>query len=101
MNLEDASGSPDEPLIDLQLAVEKIKAARAVAVQLHVETVVNARTDVYLLPGGNPDADDSEALRRLVANREAAADWAFAPGLKDADTVRQRVKATNCPRTHL
>src|SRR5229473_1157942 len=28
MNLEDASGNPDEPLIDLQLAVEKIKAAR-------------------------------------------------------------------------
>jgi 2-methylisocitrate lyase-like PEP mutase family enzyme len=97
MNLEDASGSPDEPLIDLQLAVEKIKAARAAAVQLHVEIVVNARTDVYLLPGGNPDAYYSEALRRLVAYREAGADCVFAPGLKDADTIGRLVQAVNCP----
>src|SRR4029077_1134106 len=87
MNLEDASGSPDEPLIDLQLAVEKIKAARAAAMQLHVEIVVNARTDVYLLTGPDPDADYSEALRRLVAYREAGADCVFAPGLTDGDTL--------------
>jgi 2-methylisocitrate lyase-like PEP mutase family enzyme len=97
MNLEDASGNPDEPLIDLQLAVEKIKAARAAAAQLHVEIVVNARTDVYLLPGGDPDADYSEALRRLVAYREAGADCVFAPGLKDADTIGRLVQAVNCP----
>jgi 2-methylisocitrate lyase-like PEP mutase family enzyme len=97
MNLEDASGSPDEPLIDLQLAVEKIKAARAAALQLHVEIVVNARTDVYLLSGPDPDADYSEALRRLVAYREAGADCVFVPGLKDADTIGRLVKAVNCP----
>ena len=96
MNLEDASLSPVEPLIDLQLAVEKIKAARASAVRLHVEIVVNARTDVYLL-GPDPDADYSEALRRLVAYREAGADCVFAPGLKDADTIGRLVKAVNCP----
>lgn len=97
MNLEDASGNPDEPLIDLQLAVEKIKAARAAAEQQHVGIVVNARTDVYLLPEGDPDADYSEALRRLVAYREAGADCVFAPGLKDADTIGRLVKAVNCP----
>ncbi len=97
MNLEDASGNPDESLIDLQLAVEKIKASRAAAAQLHTQIVVNARTDVYLLPGGNPDADYSEALRRLVAYREAGADCVFAPGLKDADTIGRLVKAVNCP----
>ncbi len=97
MNLEDASGNPDEPLIDLQLAVEKIKAARAAAAQQHVEIVVNARTDVYLLPGGDSDADYSEVLRRLVAYREAGADCVFAPGLKDADTIGRLVKAVNCP----
>jgi len=97
MNLEDASGNPDEPLIDLQLAVEKIKAAREAAAQLHAQIVVNARTDVYLLPGGNPDADYSEALRRLVAYREAGADCVFAPGLKDAETIGRLVKAVNCP----
>src|SRR5271169_4343482 len=43
MNLEDASGRPDQPLADLQLAVEKIKAAREAAMQMHAQIVVNAR----------------------------------------------------------
>ena len=97
MNLEDGSGDPDRPLIDLQLAVEKIRAARQAAVQMRAQIVINARTDVYLLPGGNPDADYSEALRRLVAFREAGADCVFAPGLKDAETIGRLVKAVECP----
>jgi len=97
MNLEDGSGNPDRPLIDLQLAIEKVRAARQAAVQMRAQIWINARTDVYLLPGGNPDADYSEALRRLVAFREAAADSVFAPGLKDADTIGRLVKAVECP----
>ena len=97
MNLEDASGRPDQPLADLQLAIEKIRAAREAAMQLGAQIVVNGRTDVYLLPGGNPDADYSEALRRLVAFREAGADCVFAPGLKDAETIGRLVKAVVCP----
>ncbi|MGB9204197.1 MAG: isocitrate lyase/phosphoenolpyruvate mutase family protein, partial [Terriglobales bacterium] len=34
MNLEDGSGNPDRPLIDLQLAIEKVRAARQAAVQM-------------------------------------------------------------------
>jgi 2-methylisocitrate lyase-like PEP mutase family enzyme len=97
MNLEDASGNPDQPLIDLQLAVEKIKAAREAALQMRAQIVVNARTDVYLLPGGNADADYSEASRRLIAFRDAGADCVFAPGLKDAETIGRLAKAVECP----
>lgn len=97
MNLEDASSRRDQPLIDLQLAIEKIGAAREAAMQLHGQIVVNARTEVYLLPGGNPDADYSEALRRLVAFRNAGADCVFAPGLKDAETIGRLAKAVECP----
>lgn len=97
MNLEDGSSNPDQPLIDLQLAVEKIKAARQAAMQMRAQVVVNARTDVYLLPGGNPDADYSEALRRLLAFRDAGADCVFAPGLKDAETIGRLTKAVECP----
>ncbi len=97
MNLEDASGRRDQPLIHLQLAVEKIRAARQAAMQLHAQIVVNARTDVFLLPGGNPDADYSEAVRRLLAFRDAGADCVFAPGLKDAGTIGRMVKAVECP----
>jgi 2-methylisocitrate lyase-like PEP mutase family enzyme len=97
LNLEDASNRRDQPLIDLQLAVEKIRAAREAAMQPQAQIVVNARTEVYLLPGGNPDADYSEALRRLVAFRNAGADCVFAPGLKDAETIERLAKAVECP----
>jgi len=97
VNLEDASGSADQPLASLELALEKIKAARKSAAAQRVPLVVNARTDIYLLPGGNPDADYQEAVRRLVAFREAGADCVFAPGLKDAETIGRLVKAVLCP----
>jgi len=97
MNLEDASGRRDQPLLSLELAVEKIKAVRETAAHLRAPIVVNARTEVYLLPGGNPDADYAEAMRRLVAFRDAGADCVFAPGLKDAETIGRLVKAVECP----
>jgi len=97
MNLEDATGRADQPLLTLERAVEKIKAAREAAAQQRVLIVVNARTDIYLLPGGNPDADFQEAVRRLVAFRDAGADCVFAPGLKDADTIGRLVKSVQCP----
>ncbi len=97
MNLEDATGLSDQPLSSLELAVEKIKAAREAAVHMRAQFVINARTDVYLLPGGNPDADYSEALRRLLAFRDAGADCVFAPGLNDAETIGRLAKAVECP----
>jgi len=97
MNLEDASGRRDQPLSSLELAVEKIRAAREAAVQLRAQIVINARTDIYLLARGNPDADYSEALRRLLAFRDAGADCVFAPGLKDAETIGRLAKAVECP----
>ncbi|MGA2354795.1 MAG: isocitrate lyase/phosphoenolpyruvate mutase family protein [Terriglobales bacterium] len=97
MNLEDGSGDPTYPLIDFQLAIEKIRAARQAAIDVRAQIVINARTDIYLLPGGNPDADYSEALRRLTAFRDAGADCVFAPGLKDAETIGRLTKAVECP----
>ena len=96
MNLEDGSGDPDHPLLDLQVAVDKIKVAREAAAQLRVPVVVNARTDVFLLPGDS-DTRYSEAVRRLTAYRDAGADCVFAPGLKDAETIGRLVKVVQCP----
>src|SRR5208282_5098239 len=97
MNLEDASGRRDQPLSSLELAVDKVRAAREAAVQLRAQIVINARTDIYLLPGSNPDTDYSEAVRRLVAFRDAGADCVFAPGLKNAETIGRLVKVVECP----
>jgi 2-methylisocitrate lyase-like PEP mutase family enzyme len=97
MNLEDATGHSDQPLSPLELAVEKVKAAREAAVEMRAQIVINARTDVYLLPDGNPDADYCEAVRRLLAFRDTGADCVFAPGLKDAERIGCLAKAVECP----
>lgn len=46
MNLEDATGDPEHPLLDVLLQVERVKAVRELPI------VLNARTDVYLLEIG-------------------------------------------------
>ncbi len=97
LNLEDATGRSDQPLSSLESAVEKVKAAREAAMHMRAQVVINARTDVYLLPGGNPDADYCEAVRRLLAFRDAGADCVFAPGLKDAERIECLAKAVECP----
>jgi 2-methylisocitrate lyase-like PEP mutase family enzyme len=97
MNLEDASGDPGHPLLDLELAVEKIKAVREAAMQAGVPVVVNARTDVYLLPNAQAATGYDEAHRRLIAYRDAGADCVFAPGLKDADTIGRLARDLQCP----
>ncbi len=96
MNLEDTGGDPNQPLLDISLAVEKIKAAREAAMQLRVPVVVNARTDVYLL-GAQPAAGYDETLRRLLAYRDAGADCVFAPGLKDPEIIGRLVRDVQCP----
>ena len=97
MNLEDKSGDPACPLLDIQLAVEKIKAVRKAAIQMGVPIVVNARTDVYLLPDAQPASGYYEAQQRLAAYRDAGAECVFAPGLKDAETIGQLVRDLQCP----
>src|SRR6266571_1463826 len=49
MNLEDATGQPENPLLDLSLQIEKIKAVLEETQRSGVLIVLNARTDVYLL----------------------------------------------------
>lgn len=97
MNLEDTTGLADHPLLKLEEAVEKIKAVKETAAQTRAPLFINARTDIYLLPGGDPGADYQETVRRLVAYRDAGADCVFAPGLKDAETIGRLVKAVQCP----
>jgi len=91
MNLEDATGDPQHPLLDLALQVERVKAVRALPI------VLNARTDVYLLEIGEPEKRYDEALRRLAAFRDAGADCVFVPGLRDPQTIGRMVKDLQCP----
>jgi 2-methylisocitrate lyase-like PEP mutase family enzyme len=94
MNLEDATGDPRKPLLDLALQVERVKAVQEAARKL---VVLNARTDVYLLQLETPETRYDAALRRLAAYRDAGADCVFVPGLQDAETIKRLVKDLQCP----
>jgi 2-methylisocitrate lyase-like PEP mutase family enzyme len=91
MNLEDATGDPRNPLFELGLQVERVRAARELPI------VLNARTDVYLLDVGAPEKRYDEALRRLAEFRDAGADCVFVPGLRDSATIGRFVKDLRCP----
>jgi 2-methylisocitrate lyase-like PEP mutase family enzyme len=97
MNLEDATGDPERPLMDLSLQLEKISAIRNTADKLDVALVINARTDVYLLQVGELSSRYDETIRRLSAYRDAGADCVFAPGLRDRAAIERLVNDVKCP----
>ena len=97
INLEDATGAPQQPLFDLSQQLEKIRAIRSTADNLDVALVINARTDVYLLQVGEPSSRYDETIRRLSAYREAGADCVFVPGLRHPATIKRLVTDVNCP----
>ena len=94
MNLEDAT---EDRLLDISLGVERVKAARAVAAEVRVPVVVNARTDVYMVPAGDPAEKYAEAVRRLNAYCDAGANCVFVPGLRDPEIISRLVKDVPCP----
>jgi 2-methylisocitrate lyase-like PEP mutase family enzyme len=97
MNLEDATGDPERPLVDLPLQLEKIQTVRETARGLNVPLVLNARTDVYLLQVGDADERYDQALHRLQAFRDAGADCVFVPGVRDPETIRRMVADLGFP----
>jgi 2-methylisocitrate lyase-like PEP mutase family enzyme len=94
LNLEDARGGA---LLDIELSVARVRAARRVADELGVPLVINGRTDVYLLAVGPPESRFDEAVRRANAYRDAGADCLFVPGALDAETIGRLVSAIHGP----
>lgn len=97
MNLEDVTGSDESSHVDTALQVEKIRTIRKMSASLGVPLVLNARTDVYLMPIGPAETRFERTVERLRAYREAGADSLFAPGVRDAETIAKLVKAIPGP----
>jgi 2-methylisocitrate lyase-like PEP mutase family enzyme len=97
INLEDVTSSDESSQVDLALQLEKIRAIRKATESLGVPLVLNARTDIYLIPIGPPVSRFDRTVERLRAYREAGADCLFAPGLRDAETIAKLVRALNGP----
>jgi 2-methylisocitrate lyase-like PEP mutase family enzyme len=97
MNLEDVTGSDESTQVDLATQVEKIHAIRRAGEAIGVPLVLNARTDIYLMPIGPEPTRFDRTVERLRAYRKAGADCLFVPGLKDAATIETIVKAIDGP----
>jgi len=97
INLEDVTSSDESSQVDLALQLEKIRAIRKATESLGVPLVLNARTDIYLIPIGPLESRFERTVERLRAYREAGADCLFAPGLRDAETIAKLVRALNGP----
>jgi 2-methylisocitrate lyase-like PEP mutase family enzyme len=92
-SIEDATGSKDKPLFDLDTATERVAAAVAVARALSFPFTLTARTESFLR--GNPNLDD--VIGRLQAFEKAGADVLMAPGLPDLAAVRAVCAAVRKP----
>ncbi len=97
LNLEDVTGDDESSHVELSLQVEKIRAIGETALSAGVPLVLNARTDIYLMPMGEAATRFERTVERLRAYREAGADCVFAPGVSDRNTISNLVQAVGAP----
>jgi 2-methylisocitrate lyase-like PEP mutase family enzyme len=97
LNFEDVTGDDESTHVELGLQVQKIRAIRETAAALGVPVVINARTDVYLMPIGPETTRFERTVERLHAYRDAGADCLFVPGLCDREIIAELVKALDAP----
>jgi 2-methylisocitrate lyase-like PEP mutase family enzyme len=89
LSIEDSTGDADEPLLDLSLAVERLRAAREAIDDSGTGVLLTGRAENFVV--GRPDIDD--ALRRLVAYAEAGADCLYAPRIASLEHAAAIVEA--------
>jgi 2-methylisocitrate lyase-like PEP mutase family enzyme len=92
-SIEDSTGRSDEPLYERGLAIERVRAAVAVARALPFPFTLTARAENFLVGR----ADLADVIARLKAYVEAGADVVFAPGLSRIEDVAAVVKAVPLP----
>jgi 2-methylisocitrate lyase-like PEP mutase family enzyme len=97
LNFEDVTGDDESSHVELALQVKNIRAIRETSTALGVAVVINARTDIYLMPIGPAATRFERAVERLRAYREAGADCLFVPGLGDREIIEKLVKALGAP----
>lgn len=89
LSIEDSTGDPSNPLFDLTLAVERIRAAREALDRSGTGVLLTGRSEGFLV--GRPDLADT--IRRLQAYAEAGAECLYAPGLRTVADIKAVVEA--------
>jgi 2-methylisocitrate lyase-like PEP mutase family enzyme len=89
LSIEDSTSDPAVPLYDFELALARVRAARAAIDAAGGEVVFTARSEGFIR--GRPDLE--ETVRRLKAFAAAGADCLYAPGIKTREQIAAVVKA--------
>ncbi len=89
LSIEDSTGDPNQPLYAFDLALARVKAARAAIDKAGGDVVFTARTEGFIR--GRPDLD--ETIRRLRAFADAGADCLYSPGIKTREQIVATVQA--------
>jgi 2-methylisocitrate lyase-like PEP mutase family enzyme len=89
LSIEDSTGDDKKPLYDFDLALARVRAARAAIDKAGGEAVFTARTEGFVR--GRPDLE--ETIRRLKAFAEAGADCLYSPGIKTREEIVAVVQA--------
>jgi 2-methylisocitrate lyase-like PEP mutase family enzyme len=92
-SIEDNTGRPDDPIYDIGLAAERVRAAVEAVRSLPFPFTVTGRAENYLV--GRRDLADT--IRRLQAYQEAGADVLYAPGLASKDDIATIVRSVDRP----
>jgi 2-methylisocitrate lyase-like PEP mutase family enzyme len=89
VSIEDSTGDNANPLYEFDLALARVRAARAVIDRAGGDVIFTARSEGFIV--GRPDLD--ETIRRLRAFAAAGADCLYAPGIKTPEQIRAVVQA--------
>jgi 2-methylisocitrate lyase-like PEP mutase family enzyme len=92
-SIEDATGRPENPIYEMEDAVERVREAVTAARALPFPFTLTARAENYL--HGRPDLGDT--IKRLQAYEEVGADVLYAPGLATKEDIAAVVKSVNRP----
>lgn len=91
LSIEDSSGDEVDPLLEFELAVDRVKAARQAIDESGTGVLLTGRSEGFVC--GRPDID--ETIRRLRAYAEAGADCLYAPRIESLDHVTAIVSAVS------
>jgi 2-methylisocitrate lyase-like PEP mutase family enzyme len=89
LSIEDSTGDAANPLYAMDVAVERMRAARRAIDQAGGDTLLVGRAECFLV--GRPDL--AEAIARLKAYSAAGADCLYAPGIRTREEIAAVVEA--------
>ncbi|MFT0168291.1 isocitrate lyase/PEP mutase family protein [Paraburkholderia mimosarum] len=89
LSVEDSTGDDAAPLLPVEVAVERMRAARRAIDERGGDTLLVGRAENFV--AGVPDLDD--AIARLQAYAQAGADCLYAPGIQTREQIAAVVAA--------